>query len=80
MLGNLGRPPMLSVDVGGGCLDITSLPYHISFLSSSLLETVQYRLIYYFKEPLNPKTTNQQTNKKLINYRKNKIKTHILNV
>ena len=43
----------LAVGVGGGCLDIFSLVYHFSFLSSSLWETAQYRLKYCLKGPTN---------------------------
>ena len=32
-------PTALAVGAGGGCLDIFSLGYHFSFLSSSLWET-----------------------------------------
>ena len=48
---------------GEGCLDIISLVYHFSFLSPSLWETARYRLKYCLKGPLNPKTTNQPTNR-----------------
>ena len=45
----------LAVIVGGGCLDISSLRYHFSFLSPSLWETARYRLKYCLKGPLSPK-------------------------
>ena len=53
-------PPALAVGADGGCLDIFSLVYPFSPLSSSLWETVRYRLKYCFKGPLNPKPTNQK--------------------
>ena len=49
------RPTALAVGAGGGCLDIFSLVYHFSFLSSSLWETARYRLKYCLKGPLSPK-------------------------
>ena len=52
-------PTVLAVGAGGCCLDIFSLAYHFSFLSSSLWETARYRLKYCLKGPLSPKTTNQ---------------------
>ena len=56
-------PIVLAVGAGGGCLDIFSLIYHLSFLSPSLWETVRYRLKYCLKGPLSLKQpTNQQTN------------------
>ena len=48
-------PTALAVGAGGGCLDIFSLVYHLSFLSPSLWETARYRLEYCLKGPLNPK-------------------------
>ena len=48
-------PTALAVGAGGGRLDIFSLVYHFSFLSTSLWETAQYRLKYCHKGPLNPK-------------------------
>ena len=56
-------PIVLAVGAGGGCLDIFSLIYHLSFLSPSLWETARYRLKYCLKGPLSLKQpTNQQTN------------------
>ena len=48
-------PTALAVGAGGGCWDIFSLVYHLSFLSPSLWETARYRLKYCLKGPLNPK-------------------------
>ena len=53
-------PTALAVGAGGGCLDIFTLIYPFFPLSPALLETAGYRLKYYLKGPLNPKTTNQQ--------------------
>ena len=47
-------PTVLAVGVGGGCLDIFTLIYPVSPLSSSLWETARYRLKYCLKGPLNP--------------------------
>ena len=44
----------LAVGAGGGCLDIFTLIYLFSPLSSSLWETARYRLKYCLKGPLNP--------------------------
>ena len=44
-------PIVLAVGVEGGCLDIFSLIYHLSFLSPSLWETARYRLKYCLKGP-----------------------------
>ena len=52
-------PTVLAVGAGGGCLDIFSLVYHFSILTSSLWETAPYRLKYSLKGPLSP---NQPTN------------------
>ena len=53
-------PTVLAVGAGGGCLDIFSLVYHFSILSSSLWETARYRLKYCLKGPLSPsQPTNQ---------------------
>ena len=55
-------PTALAVGAGGGCLDIFTLIYPFSPLSSSLLETARYRLEYCLKGPLNQKNpTNQPT-------------------
>ena len=48
-------PSGLAVGADGGCLDIFTLLYLYSPLSSSLWETAQYRLKYCLKRPLNPK-------------------------
>ena len=61
-------PTALAVGAGGGCLDIFSLVCHFSFLSPSLWETARYRLKYYLKGPLSPKTTNQPTLNALISH------------
>ena len=53
-------PVALAVGAGGGCLDIFSLVYHLSFLSPSLWETARYRLKYCLKGPLNPKQPSNQ--------------------
>ena len=51
----MGQGPIaLAIGAGGGCLDIFSLIYHVSFLSPSLWETARYRLKYCLKGPLNP--------------------------
>ena len=52
-------PTALAVGAGGGCLDIFTLLYSFSPLSSSLWETTRYRLKYCLKGSLSPKTTNQ---------------------
>ena len=44
-------PIALAIGAGGGCLDISTLIYHFSFLSPSLLETARYRLKYCLKGP-----------------------------
>ena len=54
------RPAVLAMGAGGGCLDIFSLIYHFSLLSSSVWETARYRLKYCLKGPLGP---NQPTKK-----------------
>ena len=54
-------PTALAVGAGGGCLDIFTLIYPISPLSTSLWETARYRLKCCLKGPLNPK---QPTNQK----------------
>ena len=48
-------PTALTIGAGGGCSDIFSLVYHLSFLSPSLWETARYRLKYCLKGPLSPK-------------------------
>ena len=53
-------PIVLTIGAGGGCLDIFSLVYHFSFLSSSLWEMAQYRLKYCLKGLLSPKQPNNQ--------------------
>ena len=52
-------PTALAEGTGGGCLDIFTLIYPVSFLSPSLWETTRYRLKYCLKGSLSPKTTNQ---------------------
>ena len=77
MLGKLpvpGRPTNLDYSrataycacsrCGWGCLDIFSLIYLFSFLSSSLWETARYRLKYYLKGPLSPKQPTNQLSKR----------------
>ena len=55
-------PTVFAVGARGGCLDIFTLIYPFSPLSSSLWETARYRLKYCLKGPLNPKQpTNQPT-------------------
>ena len=59
----VGQGPIaLAVGAGRGCLDIFTLIYPFSSLSSSLWETTRYRLKYCLKGSLSPKTTNQPTN------------------
>ena len=56
-------PTVLAVGAGGGCLDIFSLVYQFSILTSSLWETARYRLKYSLKGPLSPnQPTNQLSN------------------
>ena len=52
-------PTALAVGAGGGCLNIFTHIYPFFPLSPSLWETARYRLKYYLKGPLNPKSTNQ---------------------
>ena len=47
-------PTALVVGAGWGCLDIFSLVYQFSFLSSSLRETPRYRLEYLNPNPKQP--------------------------
>ena len=58
---------MLTVGAGGGCLDIFSLVYHFSILSSSLWETVRYRLKYCLEGPLSPKQPTNQLSRLYFN-------------
>ena len=52
----VGQGPIaLVVGAGWGCLDIFTLLYPFSPLSSSLWETTRYRLKYCLKGPINPK-------------------------
>ena len=51
----------LEVGAGEGSLDIFTLVYPLSLLSSCLLETARYRLKYCLKGPLNQITTNQKS-------------------
>ena len=53
-------PTALAVGAGGGCLDIFTLIYPLSSLSSSLWETARYRLKYCLKGPLNPKQPTKE--------------------
>ena len=53
-------PTSLAVGAGWGCLDIFTLIYPFSHLSSSLWETVRYRLKYCLKGPLNPRQITNQ--------------------
>ena len=53
-------PTALAVGAGMDCLDIFTLIYLFSSLSTSLWETARYRLKYYLKGLLNLKSTNQQ--------------------
>ena len=53
-------PTALAVGAGGGGLDIFTLIYPFSPLSSSLWETARYRLKYCLKGPLNPKQPTNQ--------------------
>ena len=56
-------PTVLAVGAGGGCLDIFTLIYPFSPLSSFLWETARYSLKYCLKGPLSPKQpTNQSYN------------------
>ena len=57
----VGQGPIaLAVGSGGGCLDIFTLFYPFSPLSSSLWETAPYRPKYRLKGPLNPKQPTNQ--------------------
>ena len=51
----------LTVGAGGGCLDIFTLIYPFSSLTSSLWETARYRLKYCLKGPLNPTQPTKQS-------------------
>ena len=53
-------PTVLAVGAGEGCLDIFTLIYPFSPLSSSLWETARYRLKYCLKGPLSPKQPTNQ--------------------
>ena len=60
-------PTALAAGAGGGCLDIFTLVYHFSFLSSPLWETARYRLKNCLKGPLSPtQSTNQSEYKVLL--------------
>ena len=56
----VGQGPIV-VGAGWGCLDIFTLLYPFSSLSSSLWETARYRLKYCLKGPINPKQPTQPT-------------------
>ena len=51
---------------GRGCLGIFTLIYHFIPPSPPLLETARYRLKYCLKGPINPKPTNQPTNRNFV--------------
>ena len=52
----VGQGPTALVEgADGGCLDIFSLVFHLSFLSPALWETSRYRLKYCLKGPFSPK-------------------------
>ena len=53
-------PIALTVDAGGGSLNIFTLIYPFSPLSPSLWETARYRMKYCLKGPLNPKQPTNQ--------------------
>ena len=53
-------PTVLAVGAGGGCMDIFTLIYPFSPLSSSLWETARYRLKYCLRGSLNPKQPTNQ--------------------
>ena len=55
----VGQGP-LAAGGGGDCLDIFTLIYPFSLLSSSLWETARYRLKYCLKGLLNPKQSTSQ--------------------
>ena len=58
----VGQGPIApAVGADGGCLDIFSRVYHISFPSLSLWETARYRLKYCLKGPLCPKQPTNQS-------------------
>ena len=59
-------PIVLAIGAGGGCLDIFSLNYHLSFLSPSLWEMARYRLKYCLKGPLNPEQPTDQIQKYML--------------
>ena len=48
-------PTALAVGAGESCVDIFTLIYHFSFLSTSLWETARKRMNYCLKGPLSPK-------------------------
>ena len=58
----VGQGPALAEGAGGGCLDISTLLCHFSFLSPSLWETTRYRLKYCFKGSLSIKQPTNQSN------------------
>ena len=53
-------PIVLAVGAVGAVLDIFTLLYPISPLSSSLWETARYKLKYCLSRPLNPKQQQHQ--------------------
>ena len=63
-------PTALAVGAGWGCMDIFTLIYPFSPLSTFFWETARYRLKYCLKGPLNPKQpTNQILAAPAIGYR-----------
>ena len=59
-------PTALAVGADGGCLNIFTLIYHFSSLSSSVWETARYRLKYCLVGPLDPKQPTNQPNLTLV--------------
>ena len=67
----VGQGPIaLAVSADGGCLDIFSLIYLFSSLSSCLWETVRYSLNYCLKGALNPKQLTNQRLSWMVNLHK----------
>ena len=56
--------------------DGTVFVYHISFLSSSLMETARYRQKFCLEKPLTPPPPNKQTNKQQNPKKKKKKKAN----
>ena len=58
----VGQGPIaLAVGAGGGCLDIFTLIYPFSPLSTSLWKTARYRQKYCLEGPLNSKQPTNQS-------------------